>query len=320
MNIRILLIFGFSFLSFSLLSQKRASLPFLQNADSLHHKRLWISASTGFGIYAGTSIGLWQAWYKNNELSGFQFFNDMGEWNQYDKAGHLMAAYAETYYAYEGARWTGMKKKPALWTAFGVGFGIQATIEVMDGFSKKWGFSVGDVGFNTLGSAIFVGQELAWEEQRILFKTSSNPFDYPDDVDIQNRANQLFGTGTFEKFFKDYNAQYVWASANIWSFLKNRETSKFPKWLNVSLGYGVGNIYGGFQNTWIDDNDIVFNIDNEHPRYRQFLFSLDIDTSKIKTKNRFLNALFKSINWIKIPSPAFEYNTLGEVKFHPIYW
>ncbi len=320
MNIRILLIFGFSFLYFSLFSQKRASLPFLQNADSLHQKRLWISASTGFGIYTGTSVGLWQAWYKNNELSRFQFFNDMGEWNQYDKAGHLMAAYAETYYAYEGARWTGMKKKPALWTAFGVGFGIQATIEVMDGFSKKWGFSVGDVGFNTLGSAIFVGQELAWNEQRILFKTSSNPFDYPDDIDIQNRANQLFGTGTFEKFFKDYNAQYVWASANIWSFLKNRENSKFPKWLNVSLGYGVGNIYGGFQNTWVDENDMVFNVDNEFPRYRQILLSFDIDTSKIKTKNRFVNTLFKAINWIKIPSPAFEYNTLGEVKFHPIYW
>ena len=315
--------------NFSLQAQGESKLHLLKNADSLHHKRLLIGASTGFGIYAGTSIGLWQAWYQNEEISGFHLFNDMNEWNQYDKAGHLMAAYGETYFAYEGAKWTGMNKKQALWTAFGVGTGIQATIEVMDGFSEKWGFSIGDIAFNTAGSAIFVAQEMKWNEQRIVFKASSNNFDYPENefaetngvqYSISQRADELFGTGPFEKFFKDYNEQNVWASVNVWSFLKNREQSKFPKWLNISIGYGVGNLYGGFENTWKDEFGNEFFINAEYPRYRQYLLAFDIDTSKLKIKNRYLKTLVKAINWIKIPSPALEYNTLGQLKFHPIYW
>lgn len=309
-------------------SQNNQKLHFLENADTLHKQRLLISASTGFGIYAGTSVGLWQAWYQNNEISEFHLFNDMNEWNQYDKAGHLMAAYGETYFAYEGAKWTGMKKKQALWTAFGVGAGIQATIEVMDGFSKKWGFSIGDIAFNTAGSAIFVAQEYKWNEQRIVFKASTNKFDYPTgfaetngvQYSIKRRADELYGTGTFEKFFKDYNQQNIWASVNVWSFLKERESSKFPKWLNISVGYGIGNVYGGFQNEWQDDQGNIFNIDNDYPRYRQYLLAFDIDTSKLNIKNRYLKTIVKSLNWIKIPSPALEYNTLGQLKFHPIYW
>jgi len=315
-------------LVFPLYSQKKQKLHFLQNADTLHKKRLWISASTGFAIYAGTSIGLWQAWYQNNELREFHLFDDLGEWNQYDKAGHLMAAYGETYFAYKGAKWTGMKKKPALWTAFGVGAGIQATIEIMDGFSEKWGFSVGDIAFNTAGSAIFVIQEAKWDEQRIVFKASTNKFDYPNSFaesngvqySVKRRANELYGTGPFEKFFKDYNEQNVWASINVWSFLNEREKSKFPKWLNIAAGYGVGNVYGGFDNTWEDNEGNVFNISNEYPRYRQYLLAFDVDTSKLNIKNRYLKTLVKSLNWIKIPSPALEYNTLGQLKFHPIYW
>ena len=30
----------------------------------------------------------------------------------------------------------------------GVGVGVMSTIEVMDGFSEEWGFSLGDIGFN----------------------------------------------------------------------------------------------------------------------------------------------------------------------------
>lgn len=309
-------------------SQKDQKLHFLQNAETLHKQRLLISASTGFGIYAGTSVGLWQAWYQNNEISDFHLFNDMDEWNQYDKAGHLMAAYGISYFAYEGAKWTGMKKKQALWTAFGVGAGIQATIEVMDGFSEKWGFSIGDIAFNTAGSAIFVAQEYKWNEQRIVFKASTNRFDYPTGFaesngvryGIKRRADELYGTGTFEKFFKDYNQQNVWASVNVWSFLKERESSNFPKWLNISVGYGIGNVYGGFENTWQDAQGNIFNIDREYPRYRQYLLAFDVDTSKLNIKNRYLKTIVKALNWIKIPSPALEYNTLGQLKFHPIYW
>jgi hypothetical protein len=56
------------------------------------------------------------------------------------------------------------------------------------------------------------------------------------------------------------------------------------------------------------------------PRYKQFYLSLDINTALIPTKSRFLKTIFSAINIIKFPAPALEFNTLGEVKFHPMRW
>ncbi len=303
-------------------------LSFWEFPDTLQPKRFWISTATGTGIYSGFSIGLWNSWYKNQDISAFHLFNDMGEWNQYDKAGHFMTAYIEAYYGYRLARWTGMDHKSSVWTGAGIGTGLQLTIEIMDGFSEKWGFSWGDIAFNELGVALFTIQALTWEEQRILMKYSTNNFNYPDDFAlsgneryyIPDRAAELYGTLTLETALKDYNEQKTWASVNVWSFLPERENSRFPKWLNVAVGYGVGNIYGGFDNSWTDENGVVFNIDNEYPRYRQVLLSLDIDLTKVKTKSKFWNAILTGFNWVKIPAPTLEWNTLGQVKFHPIYW
>ena len=83
----------------------------------------------------------------------------MGEWNDVDKFGHTFTAYFETSWCFNGARWTGLDRRKSLWLAAGLGTLFQATIEVFDGFSEKWGFSVADIGFNTAGVAAFVGQE-----------------------------------------------------------------------------------------------------------------------------------------------------------------
>ena len=56
------------------------------------------------------------------------------------------------------------------------------------------------------------------------------------------------------------------------------------------------------------------------PRYRQYVFSLDVDLSKIKTKSRFLKLVFGAANTIKFPLPALELNELGEVNWWWIYF
>jgi len=58
----------------------------------------------------------------------------------------------------------------------------------------------------------------------------------------------------------------------------------------------------------IDRSDIV--------RYRQFYLSPDIDLTKIPTNKKWVATLLEVLNIIKIPMPALEVNTLGEVKFH----
>ena len=75
--------------------------------------------------------------------------------------------------------------------------------------------------------------ELAWQEQRIVMKMSSFPTDYPETIvysvegghttTLRNRAHSLFGETALERFLKDYNKQTIWASVNVYSFLKNKE-------------------------------------------------------------------------------------------------
>jgi hypothetical protein len=58
----------------------------------------------------------------------------------------------------------------------------------------------------------------------------------------------------------------------------------------------------------------------EPARYRQFYLSMDVDLTRIKTKSKVLKGIFSVVNFIKIPFPALEYNSLGQVKFHFLYF
>lgn len=314
---------------YPLIDEQNNKLRFLEPADTLHKGRFWTSAAVGATIYTGVMIGLNEIWYADFERSSFQFFNDMGEWEDMDKAGHFFTAYMEANWVYKGARWTGLEENKSIWMGVALGSLFQASVETLDGFSAKWGFSVPDIAFNTLGVSAFAAQQFAWGEQRIHLKVSSFHSPYPDfevnpvndgpTVLLSERARSLYGSTYPEQFLKDYNAQTIWASVNIHSFLKNKN-SRIPKWLNVAVGYGAENMFGGFDNTW-SDGDINYVLEGDaFPRYRQFYLSLDLDLSRIKTKSHFLRMLFSLANVIKIPAPTLEFNTLGKVRFHGLHF
>jgi hypothetical protein len=328
---RLLVLFGILFfLPLFTLAQTSGRLPLLESPDSLHKGRFWVSVGGGAAIYSGFSIALWEAWYKDFELGPFQFFDDSREWRYMDKVGHMFTAYNEANWVFEGARWTGMKRRNAMWTGVAVGSALQATVEVMDGFSQKWGFSLYDIGFNTLGVAMFASQELAWQEQRIVMKVSSTRPSYSSELIFSNdgsqtsspldRANELYGTNFAESFLKDYNGQTIWLSANIHSFLPPKEDRHFPPWLNIAIGYGAENMYGGFSNNWPAEDAVFFLSPTDYPRYSQFFISPDIDLRRIPVKKRWLRTVLGVLNFIKIPAPALEFTTQGKVKAHAFYW
>lgn len=266
-------------------------------------------ASYGIGFYT-----LYRSWYEDYPTSAFHFHNDWGEWRSMDKIGHVYSTFAHSSLSYQAWRWTGMKEKKAIWTGVATSLLFQTTIEVMDGFSTNWGFSWSDIGGNFVGAGLFATQQLIWQEQRILMKVSSSPVTYPDDPFTNARVNHLYGSGYLQRWLKDYNGQTLWLSANVKSFLPKLS---IPKWLNVSMGYGAENMYGGYVNTW-QSEDHELNIDL--PRYSQFYISLDADLSKIKTESAFLRTLLDILNVIKVPFSALEINTLGEIKFHLVHF
>jgi len=195
---------------------------------SLHKTRFWTAAGTGAVAYTGTLITLNELWYKQYPRTSFHFFNDAAEWQQMDKAGHMFTAYFEADWIYTITRWTGMNRKSSIWTSALVATGLQATVETLDGFSSKWGFSVYDFISNVGGSSLWAAQQLAWDEQRIRMKVSSTYRTYPEEIvqgfpdgmtTIRERTDDLYGENIFQSFLKDYNAQTVWLSINVHSFL-----------------------------------------------------------------------------------------------------
>ena len=294
--------------------------------DTLNKSRLYSLTATGGVLYGSALIALNNAWYKNTERSSFHTFNDWKEWRNMDKLGHSFTAYFETELTYRGFLWTGMEQSTALWLSAGMGFLYQTTVELFDGFSKKWGFSWFDTGFNVLGVSCFVAQELLWEEQRFRWKLSSWPKQYSDEPifsndekfhsSVKKRAEDLFGKSRAERFLKDYNAQTIWLSVNPNSFFKQ---SRIPKWLNVALGVSAENLFGGFENRWIEQEYTFHLPSDKFPRYSQLFLAPDIDFSKIPVDQTWLKTIMTVLNIFKFPSPAIQINGQHTISWHWVY-
>lgn len=278
---------------------------FLKPSDSLNQKRQNSVFITEAVLASGALIGLNQLWYADYPKSDFHFINDNSQWMQMDKLGHLYSAYHIGRFGAEALNWSGTSQKNQLIYGAGLGFVFLTAVEVMDGFSEEWGASMGDVVANASGTALYVSQELIWNEQRITPKFSFHTTEYA------NYKPDLLGSTLPEQILKDYNGQTYWFSANLHSFSKK---SKIPKWFNVALGYGAEGLIG--END--DKNTLIFPIKPE--KHRQFYLSLDLDLTKISTKSHFLKTIFSVLNTVKIPAPTLEYSPQRGFKFHALYF
>ncbi len=290
--------------SFTLTAQNGKS--FWQKSDTLNVKRRNAVYISEAAAATAALIGMNQLWYANYERSGFHTVNDNGEWLQMDKVGHVISSYYTGKIGMDLLAWAGESKKNQLIYGATLGFGFLSAVEILDGFSEEWGFSTGDIIANASGTGLLIGQELLWDEQRILLKYSFHTTDYAE------KRPEILGDNILEQSLKDYNGQTYWLSANLWSFNKK---SKIPKWFNIALGYGAEGMISGYE-------DIILNntLIPGQERFRQFYISLDVDLTKIKTRSKLLKTVFSTINFIKIPAPTFEINSKGQSKFHFLYF
>jgi hypothetical protein len=275
---------------------------FLKPSDSLNVSRKKAVIITEASLATLTLVGLDRLWYADYPRSRFKTTNDSDEWLQMDKIGHVFSSYQLGRLGASTLNWAGAGQKEQLIYGASLGLGFLTAIELMDGFSEEWGFSWSDMAANAAGTGLFVGQELLWQEQRILMKYSFHRTDF-----AQQRPDVL-GNGFTEEFLKDYNGQTYWLSANINSFFKSES---IPDWLNLAFGYGADGMLTG------DPNDSLFLNQN---RTRQYYLSLDIDLSRIKTNSHVLKTIFDIFNVIKVPFPTIEINNNGSVKWHYIYF
>lgn len=275
--------------------------------DTIHNRRLATAIATESALYLGSISYLQFAWYKDHERVPFHFYRDGAGYLQVDKFGHAFGAYLESYTGYHWLRYAGVPKNKALIYGGSLGFFLQLPIEIFDGLYEGYGFSWADVAANTAGSALVVGQELLWNRQVVKYKFSFNRSRYAD------QSNGLLGDNYIESLVYDYNGHTYWLSTSINNFMLK---DQLPDWLNVAVGYSANGMFGEFENHVSWHGEPL----PEAERYRQFLLSLDVDWPEIKTHSKFLNALLKGIFFIKLPFPALEVDSRGQIKGHWLYF
>lgn len=279
---------------------------FSRDTSAIQKRRLVTVLSTTSLIYAGYMSYLQFAWYKDHERVDFHFYNDLKGYNQIDKLGHVYGSYMLSYIGFKSLRWGGVPPGKAAWYGGGIGFLMQLPIEIWDGMYEGWGFSWSDVAANGLGSAMMAAQEIMFREQIVRYKFSFSPTTYA------RQANGYLGTG-FDQLLYDYNGHTYWLSTGLQRFFPG---SKIPRWINLAAGYSAGGMFGEFENK-LSHKGVLLPVTE---RYRQFLFSLDIDFSKIPSRNKVLKGIFNNMFILKVPFPAIEINTKGELKFHALYY
>ena len=259
-------------------------------------------------LYAGSMIGLNILWYKNYKHSAFHLFNDNAEWLQMDKLGHMLTAYTIGRITGAVYQWTGIKHSSATDYGAALAMAYQTNIEIFDGFSSAWGFSIGDMIANTAGASLYGLEEGGWGEQRVTMKISFHPTQY-----AQYRPDEL-GENTLQQSIKDYNGQTYWAAFAIASFLP--KGTRVPQWLCLDFGYGAEGMIGARA------NPPIYNANGDEQffdRYRQYYCSLDVDLTRIPTNSGALKAVFGTISFIKVPMPTLEFSR-KKLKFHLLYF
>lgn len=278
-----------------------------QELDSLSkqkNSRLKLVVGTSAITYSATMYGLWQLWYSTTPPADkFHWVNDNAHWMSMDKLGHAYSNYASVMAFSKMYRWTGLTEKQSV--LYG---GLQAWvmvtfIDVLDGFSSKWGASYGDMIANTSGIALYSLQRAYLKDQFLYFKWSYY------DVGYADQSPAKLGEDMRSRWLHDYNGQTYWFSFNV-----GQLSSKLPDWFSVALGVGANGMLSEIEST---DYRYVL---NDEERYRQLFMSFDVNWNQVPIRCKFLKKTLGLLNYIKMPFPALEYNQKAGMQLHFIYF
>ena len=276
--------------------------------DSLRTRKVALSISTGL-FSAGTLITLQQAWYADYNTGRFHFFNDNHEWFQMDKAGHVYSTYQSARLLMEACNWAGCNRKTRYMLGAGAGFVFMTGIEILDGYSRGWGYSWGDQLADGLGTGMAVAQDLLWEEQRLQLKLSYAP----SGLAKYNPA--LLGRNFQEQLLKDYNGQTYWLSINPASFFTKEKSLRTA--LSIAIGYSARGMLGAVNNNKaaLQPDGTLIAVQRE----RLCLLSLDLDLRKLPIRSRFVKSILSVVQIVKIPAPTLQFSRRG-IRAYGIYF
>ncbi len=283
--------------------QQRASFLFGQACDTVlpsvpkWHK--WMMLGEG-AFMAGTLTSLGVIWYGQEDGFGkFKTFNDITEWQQVDKVGHLVTSFHFMQGNSTALQFFGVDKCRSTKFSFWNALTFMTTIEVLDGLSPDYGFSFSDLGANAIG--VFGGLYAAQlPEDRMWFnlKYSFQPTDFA----MENP--NLLGENLSEQWLKDYNGQTYWLSLVPGNMGKN----KVPKWLGVAVGYGANGMVNAIEQKQYDRG-------YAYGHSREYYLGLDVHLEYLFPMHSKAYKIFKLLSFMKLPLPGMKVAQNG-VTFH----
>ncbi len=267
--------------------------PFPISEPKISLARLGIISGTSLAILGGLYYREKNAWWYNSSTK-FHFYNDYQYVKNIDKIGHFYGAIIFTECFGFGLKWSGFDNESALLYGGILSTLVYAGVETKDGFSPKWGFSIGDMSADLLGAVYpYLQKKISFLDDfnfKYSYWPSKNPY-YTKLDKIDNKD---------EFFTDDYEGQTFWLSVNVEEYLPESAKSFWPDFLNIAGGMSVKNL------------------DGRGGGSRVFLLAPDIDLQKLfKTDNEFLNTLFHYLNYLHLPLPALEISP--SFKFFGIY-
>lgn len=276
------------------------------NRDPAKARGFIITLAILYPLYV---IFLYWLWYSGTERTAFHIFDDAKEWQLMDKIGHFVVCFNWALMPTFVFCWAGYSPQKSALMSLGLSCIVLVPVEVMDGFSVAWGFSVWDMVANIGGALFAYIQLVGFKNIRIITKFSFH------QTAIALLRPDMFGASYLQSSLKDYNGQTYWLSFDI-----NKLTGKkiLPSWLLISIGFGAEGMYGGHDNVWTDKTGQIQDYSHKL-RYTQWFLSVDLNLSNHITHPVWKRVLYP-INIFKVPMPTIEFNEVDGFKFHWLYY
>ena len=226
-----------------------------------------------------------KGWWDDNGGRGFHFENDFKYALNLDKFGHFAAGVILGESFYEGYRWAGLTEFKSYLFAGLSAMATHIAIDVKDGYSPAWGFSIFDVLSGTLGGfwpmaeryvPVFKYVDLKWS-----YWINSTYF-YDKTT---HRGDAVFTD--------DYVNQTFWASFKPYRLLPANVRKYYPSWLAFAAGLSI------------DEKAMDFHAPDKE-RHREVYLALDYDLEAFRPQSRMARTFIKYLNYFKLPAPAIQ--------------
>ncbi len=235
--------------------------------------------------YAAAYVFVFAKGWWDNDSSHFHFENDFKYALNLDKFGHFAAGVILGESFYEGYRWAGLSEFKSYLFAGLSAMATHIAIDVKDGYSPAWGFSIFDVLSGTLGGFWPMAERYVPVFKYVDLKWSYwiNSTYFYDKTTHRGEA----------VFTDDYVNQTFWASFKPYRLLPASVRKYYPSWLAFAAGLSI------------DEKAMDFHAPDKE-RHREVYLALDYDLEAFRPQSRMARTFIKYLNYFKLPAPAIQ--------------